>query len=184
MATRIEQHIQDHCHTAQDVLLAAHKAIEMRHHWFKEPERQTMPIPIQIEPVVVFEAPQKDVTLQRDWLYVSSQHRADKYPSTFIRHIKSVVAKEFDIELIDIDSERRQMSLVIPRHVAFYLCKQLTPKSYPELGRKFGHRDHTTILHGVRATANRMILDQNLCQRIVALQHRLEQDLAEWRASC
>ena len=182
MATRIEQHIQDHCHTAENVLLAAHKATEMRQHWFKQPIREVIPIPEVIEPIAVSEAPEP--AIPRDWLYCAAQiPKYDKWPSTFIRHIKYAVAKTFDIDFNEISCNRRNRSSIIPRHVAFYLCKVLTNKSLPELGRKFGNRDHTTILHGIRATMQRMIADKDLCQTVVELQDRLERDLAEWRAN-
>lgn len=67
-----------------------------------------------------------------------------------ISEIIYVVANHFGISEIEILSERRTNHVVMARHVLYWICKELTPYSYPEIGRRLGGRDHTTILHGVR----------------------------------
>lgn len=67
-----------------------------------------------------------------------------------IATVIAVCAHAFDVSVIDIISDRRQPCIVFPRHVAMYLAKQMTLKSYPEIGRRFGGRDHTTAYHAVR----------------------------------
>lgn len=64
--------------------------------------------------------------------------------------IKRAVCKYFRITLMDIVSERRDRYICRPRMVAFYLCRKLTTNSFPQIGRKFGDRDHTTVLNGIR----------------------------------
>jgi chromosomal replication initiation ATPase DnaA len=112
---------------------------------------------------------------------VADYPRADIWPKGFINRIKKIVCKEFDISIIDIDSERRLDVCVIPRHVAIYLCRTLTLKSYPEIGRRFGGRDHTTAINAVRKTQSRMMENSEFCHTVVDLQDRLECDLARWR---
>jgi chromosomal replication initiator protein len=67
-----------------------------------------------------------------------------------IDDIQKQVAQHFNIRLADMYSARRARSIARPRQVAMYLAKQLTSRSLPEIGRKFGGRDHTTVMHAVR----------------------------------
>lgn len=67
-----------------------------------------------------------------------------------IREIQSAVCQVWRITHNDLISSCRQDTLVEPRHIAMALCRRLTPKSLPEIGRHFGHRDHTTVLHAVK----------------------------------
>ena len=109
--------------------------------------------------------------------------RTGKFPYRFIKKVKKIVAKEFGIDVIDIDAGRRNHTYVVPRHVAIYLCKTLTLKSTPQLGEEFGDRDHTTVMHAIKATERRMRENKELCETIVDLLTRLEVGLAEWRAA-
>lgn len=74
-----------------------------------------------------------------------------------VEEIQRKVAEYFNIKMSDMVSNRRMQNIARPRQVAMYIAKQLTSKSLPEIGRKFGGRDHTTILHAVRKV-------QELCQ--------------------
>jgi len=67
-----------------------------------------------------------------------------------IDEIQKKVAEHFNIRVADMHSARRARAVARPRQVAMYLAKQLTPRSLPEIGRKFGGRDHTTVIHAVR----------------------------------
>jgi hypothetical protein len=64
--------------------------------------------------------------------------------------IQAIVAKHYGITRHDMISARRTAPIVKPRMIATYLAKQLTLKSLPEIGRRFGNRDHSTVLHSVR----------------------------------
>jgi len=67
-----------------------------------------------------------------------------------IDDIQRKVTEYYGLRMVDMASQRRSRSVARPRQVAMYLCKQLTTRSLPEIGRKFGNRDHTTVLHGVK----------------------------------
>ncbi len=67
-----------------------------------------------------------------------------------IEEIQKRVAEHFNIRVSDMHSARRARAVARPRQVAMYLAKQLTARSLPEIGRKFGGRDHTTVMHAVR----------------------------------
>ena len=67
-----------------------------------------------------------------------------------LREIQKKVAEHFDIKLAEMHSSRRARSVARPRQIAMYLSKQLTSRSLPEIGRRFGGRDHTTVMHAIR----------------------------------
>lgn len=73
-----------------------------------------------------------------------------------VRFIQRVVARHYSWGLDDILCGIRSKDVVRPRQIAMYLARKLTVLSYPELGRRFGGRDPTTILHGARKIASRM----------------------------
>ncbi len=81
-----------------------------------------------------------------------------------ISRILAAVAAHYDVEVAEILAHRRTAHLVIPRQVAVYLAKALTGRSLPDIGRRFGGRDHTTILHGVRKIAALMQRDADLAR--------------------
>ena len=66
-----------------------------------------------------------------------------------LEEIQKRVAGYFQLELHEIRSARRQRSILYPRQIAMFLCRKLTEASLPEIGRAFGGRDHTTVLHAV-----------------------------------
>jgi chromosomal replication initiator protein len=67
-----------------------------------------------------------------------------------IEEIQRIVARHFNVSRSDLLSSRRTANVVRPRQIAMYLAKTLTLRSLPEIGRRFGGRDHTTVLHAVR----------------------------------
>ena len=66
-----------------------------------------------------------------------------------IEEIKKKVAEHYGLKVQDLESPNRSRSIVRPRQIAMYLGRLLTPRSYPEIGRRFGNRDHTTVMHAV-----------------------------------
>lgn len=90
-----------------------------------------------------------------------------------IEDIKKRVAEHFNIKLVEFDSARRARAVARPRQVAMYLAKQLTSKSYPEIGRKFGGRDHTTVMHAVQKIQELLQADSGLAEDIDILRRQL-----------
>ena len=88
-----------------------------------------------------------------------------------IERIQEVVSDRFGISLQELVGQRRSRSVVYPRHVAMYLCRELTDSSLPKIGNRFGGRDHTTVIN---ATSNitRLIREDrgvyNLVQELTA----------------
>ncbi len=91
-----------------------------------------------------------------------------------IDEIQKRVAEHYNIRLSDMHSARRARAVARPRQVAMYLCKQLTPRSLPEIGRKFGGRDHTTVMHAVRKIEELRGSDRALAEDIELLRRMLE----------
>lgn len=79
-----------------------------------------------------------------------------------IRDVQWAVADYYNVDVGDMLSARRTKNIVKPRHVAYYLCKKLTLKSYPEIGRRFGGRDHTTAISGIRKIETLRKTDEQL----------------------
>lgn len=86
-----------------------------------------------------------------------------------IEDIQKIVARQFNVSRNDLLSNRRTRIIVRPRQVAMYLAKVMTPRSLPEIGRRFGGRDHTTVLHAVRKIENMSTTDQKLAREIELL---------------
>lgn len=95
-----------------------------------------------------------------------------------IEDIKRVVAKNCDVRMAEIDSTRRSADIVRPRQLAYLLCKEMTPFSLPQIGARFGGRDHTTILSGIRKIERLRKEDAALDEFINALKAELEASLA------
>jgi chromosomal replication initiator protein len=91
-----------------------------------------------------------------------------------IEDIQKRVAEHFNVRLGDMHSPRRARAVARPRQVAMYLCKQLTTRSLPEIGRKFGGRDHTTVMHAVRKIDELRCEDAGLAEDIELLKRYLE----------
>ena len=86
-----------------------------------------------------------------------------------IEDIQKIVARQFNVSKNDLLSNRRTRVIVRPRQIAMYLAKVMTPRSLPEIGRRFGGRDHTTVLHAVRKIESMTSDDQKLEHEIELL---------------
>jgi len=86
----------------------------------------------------------------RDWLIAASNAFDEQKFVISIRRIQKTVAAYYNVGLIDLRSHRRTMPVTFYRQIAMYLCKELTTNSLPAIGRQFGGRDHTTVLHAWR----------------------------------
>ena len=91
-----------------------------------------------------------------------------------IDEIQKKVAEHYTIKLADMHSARRSRTVARPRQVAMYLCKQLTTRSLPEIGRKFGGRDHTTVIHAVKKVEELRSIDSSFDEDIELLRRMLE----------
>ena len=92
-----------------------------------------------------------------------------------IEDIQRVVARHYNVSKADLLSARRTRTIVRPRQIAMYLAKMLTPRSLPEIGRRFGGRDHTTVLHAVRKIEGMIEVDKALGDEIELLKRMIDE---------
>ena len=92
-----------------------------------------------------------------------------------IDDILKVVGRHYNVSKNDLLSPRRARSVVVPRQIGMYLAKKLTSRSLPEIGRRFGGRDHSTVLHAVRKIDELMRADEKLAKDLAALIKLIEQ---------
>ncbi|MCB2053482.1 MAG: chromosomal replication initiator protein DnaA [Geminicoccaceae bacterium] len=91
-----------------------------------------------------------------------------------IEEIQRMVVEHYAIRMSDMSSSRRARAVARPRQVAMYLAKQLTPRSLPEIGKKFGGRDHTTVMHAIRQIEKLSAEDRVLADDLAQLKRRLQ----------
>jgi chromosomal replication initiator protein len=90
-----------------------------------------------------------------------------------IEDIKKAVAQHFSLKVSEIISRKRTKNLSFPRHVAMYLCRKHTTSSYPEIGQKFGGRDHSSVIHAANVVANKISEETEVKELISEIERRL-----------
>jgi chromosomal replication initiator protein len=90
-----------------------------------------------------------------------------------IEQIQKAVCGHLGISAAELNSKRRTQNVVTARHVAMYLCRKLVSASYPEIGSKFGNRDHTTVMHAFRVTTRRIGEDAALREIVQSIERNL-----------
>jgi chromosomal replication initiator protein len=91
-----------------------------------------------------------------------------------VEEIQKVVANHFNMKISDLKSSKRLKALVLPRQVAMYISRQLTSCSYPEIGEKFGGKDHSTIIHAIKKIEKKITEDMQLNSTVTSLRQTLE----------
>ena len=115
----------------------------------------------------------RDITLESAQEVLHDLLRSHERRVT-IDEIQRRVAEHFNIRLGEMTSDRRARAIARPRQVAMYLAKQLTTRSLPEIGRKFGGRDHTTVMHAVRKIEELKGTDPALAEDVELLRRMLQ----------
>jgi len=87
--------------------------------------------------------------------------------------IQETVGARFHVKIADLKSRRRSKTLVYPRQIAMYLCRELTDSSYPEIGRQFGGKDHTTIIHACKQVIKAKNSDSTLSATLDSLKEQI-----------
>ena len=87
--------------------------------------------------------------------------------------IQETVGARFHVKIADLKSRRRSKTLVHPRQIAMYLCRELTDSSYPEIGRQFGGKDHTTIIHACKQVTKAKDSDSVLSATLDSLREQI-----------
>ena len=86
-----------------------------------------------------------------------------------ISYIQETITTYFNLNLSDMSTSRRSINIARPRQIAMYLCKSLTTFSYPEIGKNFGGKDHTTVMHAVKKIEALLVTDQKLRNQLFVL---------------
>jgi chromosomal replication initiator protein len=115
----------------------------------------------------------RDITLESTQEVLHDLLRAADRRIT-IEEIQKKVAEHFNIRVADMHSARRARQVARPRQVAMYLAKQLTARSLPEIGRKFGGRDHTTVMHAVKKIEELQASDSSFAEDVELLRRMIE----------
>lgn len=93
----------------------------------------------------------------------------DKKKEITVELIQKTVADHFDLKVADLKSEKRLKTFVQARQIAVWLCRDMTSASYPDIGQKFGGKDHSTVIHAVKKIEKQMATDTELSKKIEAL---------------
>ncbi len=115
----------------------------------------------------------RDITIETVQEVLADVLRANER-KTSIEDIQKTVASHFNVRVSDMHSARRARAVARPRQVAMYLSKQLTSRSLPEIGRKFGGRDHTTVMHAVKKIEELCATDVSFAEDVELLKRMLE----------
>lgn len=90
-----------------------------------------------------------------------------------VEEIQKAVAAHFNIKVSDLKSPKRLKALILPRQIAMYIARQLTSASYPDLGDRFGGKDHSTIIHAIKKIEKQLESDMQLRSTIATLRNAL-----------
>lgn len=99
--------------------------------------------------------------------------KIDFLPHVTVREVQERVAHFYNLSREELLSPQRAYHISHPRQVAMYLARELTKATLPDLARRFGGMDHTTIIHGIRAVEKRLYADSELHAEVVLLRERL-----------
>jgi len=118
-----------------------------------------------------------NITLERVEDLLRHMIRSNEPKRPRIEDIQRIVARHFNVSKTELLSNRRTRTIVKPRQIAMYLAKVMTPRSLPEIGRRFGGRDHTTVLHAVRKIEDLSDHDEKLAQELELLRRLISDSL-------
>jgi chromosomal replication initiator protein len=96
-------------------------------------------------------------------------------PELTVEQIQQTVVEHFHMSIQELTGDRRSQHIVYPRQVAMYLCRELTDSSLPKIGKKFGGRDHTTVIHATSKIAKLIKEDRNVYNLVQDLTARIKQ---------
>jgi chromosomal replication initiator protein len=96
-------------------------------------------------------------------------------PQVTIERIQEIISDRFGLSLDELCGDRRSQNIVYPRQVAMYLSRELTDSSLPKIGKQFGGRDHTTVIHATSKIARMIREDRSVYNLVQELTARIKQ---------
>lgn len=157
-------------------------AAELSTHYAAVRRRLAPPPRRAVPPARVAPAPAPLPSWARFGVEVAHERRLAEQMHASIAHIQAAVCIDYGITSVELISHRRAQRLVRARHVAMWLCCRLTPASTPVIGRCFGGRDHTTVLHAVRRIDAAIAQDAGTAREVAALRTRILAEIGGGRA--
>ena len=115
----------------------------------------------------------RDITMELTQDCLSDVLKASDRKVT-VEEIQRKVSEHYNIRISDIVGPKRVRTFARPRQIAMYLAKQMTSRSLPDIGRRFGGRDHTTVMHGVRKIEELKVIDSQIADDLELLRRALE----------
>lgn len=136
------------------------------------PVLQPEPDIVDIVPAVVRRSSEASETkAEARFIRYLSDESGRRMPS--VAEIKYVIAEHFGITTVNIDSQSRQVKFCLPRQISYYLSRELTLRSLPDVARRHGGRDHTSALSGIKKIERLLKTDANLAKTVGDLRARL-----------
>jgi chromosomal replication initiator protein len=115
----------------------------------------------------------KEITLDFARSALKNFIRDRDHPES-IDGIQKSVAKYFKIKVSDLRSQRRIQALAVPRQIAMYLARKISKASYPEIGQKFGGKDHSTVIHAVKKIEGKIATDPEFKNTVFAIENQIK----------
>ena len=117
----------------------------------------------------------RPITVEEAALSIQDLISEEQNRQIMIEDVLRTISGHFNVTKQDILSSRRHKTIVYPRQIGMYLAKVLTTRSLPEIGRKFGGRDHTTVLHAVRKIEKLIKTNPSIKESITTLENSLKE---------
>lgn len=124
------------------------------------------------EPVKEFIPPPPYRSIEPEWwpsMWFGDLVSSCKVGGATVGYVQDIVAKDYGVTRIDLISKKRIHAYVLPRQIAMYFARTLLDRPFPDIGRRFGDRDHTTVIHAVQKITARCVSDPEFAKKIAAL---------------
>lgn len=118
---------------------------------------------------------ERQIQIYKPWFAIVEEDDAPQPNNPSIKLIQQICCNHFSISMTALLSPRRHVELVRARQVAIALCKEMTRRSMPEIGRRFGGRDHTTVIHAIRKVNYLENNDSHLAHELKVLRKRIRE---------
>lgn len=135
-----------------------------------QPKPEPKPIPITQSELVMQSVPVSNV-IALEAIHVRPQLIHDKFPT--LRLIGDEITHFYELTRAQFVAKRKEARIVRARQIGMYLARQMTPKSFPQIGKWLGGMDHTTILHGSRKIERLLLTDDRLHDEVDILRLRI-----------
>jgi chromosomal replication initiation ATPase DnaA len=137
-----------------------------------KPTHEPEPDIQDIVPVVVRRTEVAETKAEARFIRYLTDEQGRRIPT--IHEIKHVVAEHFKITTTNIDSKSRAVKFCLPRQIGYYLSRELTVRSLPDIARRFGGRDHTSALSGIKKIERLLQNDMQLAKTVSRLREQLQ----------